>query len=507
MGNNAYTRSFSYGSPVDYQGNLYPSTMMDIEDDKGNTASRRVFAGANGRYYSLNDDGYAVPVILQNNLDEVVVKPNMENLLTKQFNDYLTQSSDNTQMLNVPHRDYNPHLRYGAIRGAESNALWEREHPNATAWRNAAELIPFAVASAPFTLGVGDTLAATSAGEAIGNGFGLVADAASNSTWLPWVNAGLSSVFSANGLQDVQNGRFTPQTAMDLMPLAQLGKPMYEAGAHLARNINDYNNLRNFIDRYGYTEYKPKIGLIFDDAKLDKLTNQLVKQHNRFTRGISVAEARRYYGFPEEWTDEQVAEYCLTHPHIPRTHNAGGNPEQNPVLYTSNSLDLSRQYTDEDGYIGILQRPITYDSDRSKMLKMNDFRLKALPDELNNNLNPSVTTDEPYIFNGKIPKGVRERNKVNGGIAYKRRGRVIRTYSPVPPTFLDAQANAGSYMFPTQRPYSPNFRHYLFYGDPDEQILRLEKLIKYTKPKGSPSVDYKPYSVGFSKKKALGGII
>ena len=60
-------------------------------------------------------------------------------------------------------------------------------------------------------------------------------------------------------------------------------------------------------------------------------------------------------------------------------------------------------------------------------------------------------------------------------------------------------------MFPTQSPYDRNFRHFLFYGDPDEEILGLEKLIKYTKPEGAPSVDYKPYSIGFSKKKALGG--
>ncbi len=60
-------------------------------------------------------------------------------------------------------------------------------------------------------------------------------------------------------------------------------------------------------------------------------------------------------------------------------------------------------------------------------------------------------------------------------------------------------------MIPTQLPYDPNFRHYLFYGDPDKELLGLERLIKYTKPEGSPSVDYKPHSTGFSKKKAFGG--
>ena len=273
----------------------------------------------------------------------------------------------------------------------------------------------------------------------------------------------------------------------------------------LLTNIRDYNNIKDFTERYGYNEYKPKIGLIFNDSKLDRLTEQLVKQHNRFTRGVSVSEARKYYGFPKDWTDEQIAEYCLTHSHIPSKLNSGGNPEGKPVLYTSNSIDLAKQYTDGNGFIGILQRPIIYDSDRSKMLKMNDFRFNRLPKEINNDFNPSITTDEPYIVSRHTKAKLAKNNKVKGGLAYKHRGKVIRTYSPVSPTFLDAQANAGSYMHPTQLPYDKDFRHYLFYGEPENQLLGLEKLIRYDKPEGAPSVDYKPYSVGFSKKKALGG--
>jgi GH24 family phage-related lysozyme (muramidase) len=276
--------------------------------------------------------------------------------------------------------------------------------------------------------------------------------------------------------------------------------------SHLATNVRDYNNINNFIERYGYNEYKPKIGLIFNDQKLDRLTEQLVKQHNRFTRGISVAEARKYYGVPESWTDEQVAEYSLTHPHVPRKINSGGNPDRKSVLYTSNSIDLSKVYTNGgNGYIGILQRPIIYDSDRSKMLKMNDFHFMRLPEEVNNNFNPSITTDEPYIVSRKTKFDFAKINKVKGGLAYKHRGRVKRTYSSTPPTFLDAQANAGSNMVPTQLPYDKDFRHYLFYGEPENQLLGLEKMFKYTAPKGDSSIDYSKYSIGFSKKKALGG--
>ena len=69
------TRRFNYDGSIAYQGSLYPSTQMDIEDDKGNVSSRNVFADASGQYYTLNEEGNAIPIILQNNLDEVTVTP------------------------------------------------------------------------------------------------------------------------------------------------------------------------------------------------------------------------------------------------------------------------------------------------------------------------------------------------------------------------------------------------------------------------------------------------
>ena len=496
MGKTKNTRRFNYDGPIAYQGSLYPSTQMDIEDDKGNVSSRNVFADAKGQYYTLNEDGNAIPVILQNNLDEVTVTAPRNRRNT--FNDYLTMGNDVTKVFNMPHREYNPHLREAAIKGAESHALWEKEHPNATAWGNMLASVPFAVAATPFAMAAGDAMAGSAMGQYIGNGLNMVANAASNSSWLPWADTLASSYFATHGLQDMANGEFTPETALEVMPLSGVVSPMIKEGKHLARNINDYNNLNKFIERYGYTEYKPKLGLIFDDEKLDRLTNQLVRQHNRFTRGVSVKEAREHYDFPEDWTDEQIAEYTLTHPHIPSKQNSGGNPDQKSVLYTSNSLDLSRLYTDENGYVGILQRPIKFDTDRSKMLEINDFRFNRQSE------NPySATTDEPYVYNKHIGKPAH--TKIKGALVHKNKGRIAYTYNPVSPTFLDAQANAGAEIVPIRRPDDLDFRHYLFYGEPEEQLLGLEKLIKYTKPKGAASVDYAPHSVGFSKKKALGG--
>ncbi len=106
------TRRFNYDGTIAYQGSLYPSTQMDIEDDKGNVSSRNVFADASGQYYTLNEEGNVIPIILQNNLDEVTVTAprNRRNI----FNDYLTMSNDATKVFNVPNREYNPHLKEAA---------------------------------------------------------------------------------------------------------------------------------------------------------------------------------------------------------------------------------------------------------------------------------------------------------------------------------------------------------------------------------------------------------
>ena len=258
---------------------------------------------------------------------------------------------------------------------------------------------------------------------------------------------------------------------------------------NIITNIRDYFNLKKFIERYGYNEYKMKPSIILSDKNLDRLTNRLVKQHNTFTRGVSVTEARPNY--PRDWTDEQIAEHALTHPHVPSLSNSGGNKGRKSVLYTSNSLGLSERYTDGEGYVGVLTRPIIQDKSRSAMLKLNDFRFKRDPD------NPiSATTDEPLIVSHKRVFGP---SAVFGGLAYKKKGKIHRTYSPTKPTFQDAQANAGSTI--VSQTNDKDFRHYLFFGE--QPVLKLEYMFKHSKTK--PSIDFDYHSVGFSKKKQKGG--
>ena len=234
------TRSFSYDFPTYYDGAIYPSRVESIEDNSGIVQNRKVFADANGNYYAINNDGKAVPALMSGEVPEVVitaprgVKVPTENMLSKDFNkyltDYYTMSNDNIMVLNNPHREYNIHLKDRAINGAKSNALWEKEHPALTKWGYALGAAPLAVAAYPFIGGAAEYAAGTALGQGITNGLGYIANTASKSTLLPWVDAAATSYFGANGLQDARKGNITPETAMDLMPLGRVGKSLYDVG-------------------------------------------------------------------------------------------------------------------------------------------------------------------------------------------------------------------------------------------------------------------------------------
>lgn len=214
-------RRFSYTDPIQYQGALYPSTVFGVEDSRGNVKDTRVFSDRQGQYFALDSQGSPIPVILQQSLPEVEIRPQRKRKADA-FGEYLTMSNDRTRVNNVPHRKYNPHLEDRAVKGAQSNALWEQEHPDLSSWGYAASALPFAVAASPIAIAAGDALAGTSLGQAATRGLGIIANAAKNSTLLPWADAAVTSGFGAKGMQDVGNGTFTPETAMDLMPLVQV---------------------------------------------------------------------------------------------------------------------------------------------------------------------------------------------------------------------------------------------------------------------------------------------
>ena len=211
MSNNNTLREFSYSLPITYKGISYPSAPANILTD-GQQTPTNVFADANGNYFVLGDNDTAKSVRSVHSLDEVVVTPSRENLLSSQFNEYLTQSNDQTQALNTPHREYNPHLKNKAIKGALSHNLWEQEHPNLSAWSQALSAVPFAVASAPLIGAAGQSVMATTAGQAAR---ASISSLMSNPI-VEAANTGLGLGFGVKGAYDVSQGEFTPETAMDL---------------------------------------------------------------------------------------------------------------------------------------------------------------------------------------------------------------------------------------------------------------------------------------------------
>lgn len=234
MPDNNTTREFSYSLPITYKGVSYPSAPANILTD-GQQTPGNVFADVNGNYFVLGDNGTAKSVMPVHSLDEVVVTPSRENLLSSQFNEFLTQSNDQTQVLNIPHREYNPHLKNKAIKGALSHNLWEQEHPNLSAWSQALSAVPFAVASTPLIGTAGQSVMATTAGQAARAGItslmsNPIVDAA---------NTGLGLGFGVKGAYDVSQGEFTPETAMDLAGGAGL---MFKSltGLDKARRITNF---------------------------------------------------------------------------------------------------------------------------------------------------------------------------------------------------------------------------------------------------------------------------
>ncbi len=204
------TREFSYARPIMFQGEYYPSADSVISYEYGTKTEGRIFTDANGQYYTKDNDNNVFPVIPVENLDDVVItaQDKREPLL---FNRYLTRN-DKTLVNNLPHREYNASLKANAERGAREHALWDKEHPNLSSWRDAATAIPFGIASIPLVAGGGQTLLGTAAGQAIKDGVSRILgnpiiEAANNV-------AGLG--FAGKGAYDVSQGEFTPETAIDL---------------------------------------------------------------------------------------------------------------------------------------------------------------------------------------------------------------------------------------------------------------------------------------------------
>ena len=310
-------------------------------------------------------------------------------------------------------------------------------------------------------------------------------------------------IFNNNGksyLDNVMSGEGTGNTAgnltIDLLtPLTtgstiKGGSYVYNTGNRLYNNWLDLKNLRNFMSRYQYNLINPKNSIIFNDSKLDKLFNHIVESHNTFTRGVDPYEAIKFGRFPEGSDIEEVARYSLTHIPAPTATNDAGLLPGEAALYTSNSIGLSQRYTNGNGYIGILRRPINYNfKTRRDFLHGNDFMFNPIPYN-----QFSITTDFPKNYK---PWTIKQ-NRLNFRNPRKYLRRVPR-YTLTPQNSFQVRANSGAFPIKNTNVTDPHFRHYLFIGSPNEQPLELIRMYPYKGSKGISDYDYT--SVGLSHKK------
>lgn len=350
-GNKTKTRRFSYTNPIMFHGSYYPTAEWDIQSDTGEVNPTTVFADTNGSYYTLDNNGSAIPVMPFHNLDEVTVTaPKKQDVSANAFSRYLTMSNDNTQVNNLPHREYNTHLKENAQKGAKEHALWEKEHPNLAAWGEAAGAIPFGVASIPLIAGTGQALLGTAAGQAVKSG---VSKVLAN----PLVEAANGTIglgFAGKGTYDISQGKFTPETAMDFIGLYPASRSL--TGLIKPRN-KPFSFKQNPIDMHiqrikAKGEYDPSILKEYnlsEDSPNNTLLIQDIAQKN---------------GWTYEFTKDYLLNYLNDSGHAAAIIGTGNiikdNKLAHPNVYISHEMDHALHVPDEPLPKGTLVNPDNY---------------------------------------------------------------------------------------------------------------------------------------------------
>ena len=349
--NKTKTRRFSYTNPIMFQGSYYPTAEWNIQSDIGEVNPTTVFADANGSYYTLDNNGSAIPVMPFHNLDEVTVTaPKKQDVSANAFSRYLTMSNDNTQVNNLPHREYNTHLKENAQKGAKEHALWEKEHPNLTAWGEVAGAIPFGVASIPLVASTGQTLLGTAAGQAVKSGVSKVLA----NPLVEAANGAIGLGFAGKGTYDISQGKFTPETAMDFIglypasrSLTGLIKPRYKPFSY-KQNPIDMHIQR--IKAKG--EYDPSILKEYnlsEDSPNNTLLIQDIAQKN---------------GWTYEFTKDYLLNYLNDSGHAAAIIGTGNiikdNKLAHPNVYISHEMDHALHVPDEPLPKGTLVNPDNY---------------------------------------------------------------------------------------------------------------------------------------------------
>ena len=147
-----------------------------------------------------------------------------EEMAKKWYKDFGIESND---AISTP-LTTNHHLKQRSEEGAAKAAAWAKDHPYLNTTGLAAGAVPFAVAAYPGAVVGGELL-----GTALAN---------------PYVDAGLTSVFAAHGLNHWLNEGITDwkdgvMTALEVAPLGRLVGPLYDFGkATTSAGINYADN-------------------------------------------------------------------------------------------------------------------------------------------------------------------------------------------------------------------------------------------------------------------------
>ena len=247
--------------------------------------------------------------------------------------------------------------------------------------------------------------------------------------------------------------------------------------AKYTNNLLDLRALNNFNKKYNYTAINPKKSIIFNDNKLDQVFDYTVNRHNTFVRGVDPYETQKF-GRLTDKTPEEAAKYSLTH--IPKTYegNNAGLALNEDGLYVSNDFGTAAGYTNGNGYIGIVRRPIQYgQKTRRGFLADNDFIFTKPKGSARKFYS---TTDEP------APKNNLQRDYP---IDWSKNGQKF-----------EVRANAGATIIKSKKQkLNPDFRHYVIIGKEGEEPLDLIDMrkMKNIGHKGH----YGQGAVGLSRKK------
>lgn len=178
---------------------------------------------------------------------EVVVKANPDDVARgraeRWLRDFGTESNDATSVAGG--RKQNSHLDEWGIEGAAKAAAWAKDHPILNNVGLGLSTIPLAVAATPAVIGGGE----------------LTAAALTN----PYVDAAITSVFGAHGIQSLMNGTANWGTAFELAPLGRLAKPVFKAGVKTLDRVFPMPDLKMPARRVGLNIPAQDAGL-FDQA-------------------------------------------------------------------------------------------------------------------------------------------------------------------------------------------------------------------------------------------------